>query len=273
MESSGKEREFLLHVPRSYEKDARKAPVPLVVMLHGRTGSGKVAASPYYGWRELSEKEGFVVVFPSALGSPTSWEGAWRGRPTEDSIFLAEMIDLVLEELEIDGDRVFMTGYSSGGFMSFYFAVTHASKVAAIAPVAGLVVNRSRPAQPVSLISIHGMADSIVPYGEGKWRMPTAPESAELFAEHNGCGPVERTELKRGRVHCDRWTDGRGGSEVVFYSIEGGNHGWPQGGSRTVEATRLIWEFFEAHPREVRQEKDARDEKEKGGEEEPDQGR
>ena len=258
IESSGKEREFLLHVPRSYKKDVRKGPVPLVVMLHGRTGSGKIAASGYYGWKELSEKEGFVVAFPSALGRPTSWEGAWRGKPTEDSIFLAEMIDLVLEELEIDEDRVFMTGHSSGGFMSFSFATTHASKVAAIAPVAGLVVNRSKPALPVSVLSIHGMDDDVVPYGKGRWGTPSAPESAELFAQHNGCGPVERTELKKGRVLCDRWTDGRAETEVVFYSIEGGDHGWPQGGSRSVAATKLIWEFFEAHPRKAEEPEEGR---------------
>ena len=51
-------------------------------------------------------------------------------------------------------------------------------------------------------------------------------------------------------------------------SAAAGDHGWPQGGSRTVEATRLIWEFSEAHPREGRQEKDARDEKETEGEKE-----
>ena len=159
--------------------------------------------------------------------------------------------DIVLEELEIDEDRVFMTGHSSGGFMSFSFATTHASKVAAIAPVAGLVVNRSKPALPVSVLSIHGMGDDVVPYGKGRWGTPSAPESAELFAQHNGCGPVERTELKKGRVLCDRWTDGRAETEVVFYSIEGGDHGWPQGGSRSVAATKLIWEFFEAHPRKA----------------------
>lgn len=244
-----KERQFLLHVPRNYKKTVKKQPAPLVIMLHGRTSNGAMAASRYYGWKELSEKEGFVAVFPTALGSPTSWEGAWRGKKTNDSMFLSDLIDLMLEELKIDENRVFMTGHSSGGFMSFSFAASNGDKVAAIAPVAGLVMDKSKPALPVSLISFHGMADSIVPYGTSRWGMPTAMESAELFAKHNGCKAAERVELSKGKVHLDTWVKGKKETEVHFYSIEGGSHGWPQGGSKSVAATDLIWEFFETHPR------------------------
>ena len=252
LESGGVEREFLLHIPRRYKQVSKKAPVPLVVMLHGRTGSGKLAARPYYGWKRLADKEDFVVVFPTALGKPTSWKGAWRGKPTEDSVFLAELIELLKGELKIDERRVFMTGHSSGGFMSFSFAATHGDLVAAIAPVAGLAVDRSKPSSPVSLISFHGMDDDVVPYEKSKWGTPNAPESAALFAKHNGCGDVERTELNKGKVHLDQWKDGEAGTEVAFYSIEGFGHGWPQGDRKSVAATELIWAFFETHPRKPR---------------------
>jgi len=248
IESSGEQREFLVHIPRRYKQVSKKQPVPLVIMLHGRTGSGKGAAGAYYGWKQLADKEDFVAVFPTALGKPTSWQGAWRGKPTEDSIFLSDVIDLMLEELRIDEDRVFMTGHSSGGFMSFSFAATHGEKVAAIAPVAGLAVDRSKPAVAVSMISFHGMADDVVPYDKRRWGL-TAPGSAALFAAHCGCGEAERTDLKKGKVHLDVWTGGKAGTEVAFYSIEGGGHGWPRGGPKSVPATELIWEFFEAHPR------------------------
>jgi polyhydroxybutyrate depolymerase len=249
LKSNDEERQFLLHIPRKYKKAVKKQPAPLVIMLHGRTSNGAVAASAYYGWKELSEKEGFVAVFPTALGSPTSWEGACKAKETHDSVFLSDLIDLMLEELKIDKNRVFMTGHSSGGFMSFSFAASHGDKVAAIAPVAGLVLDKSEPKLPVSLISFHGMADSIVSYDSSKWGMPTAMESAELFAKHNGCKPAERVELNKGKVHLDTWIKGKKETEVHFYSIEGGSHGWPQGGSKSVAATPLIWEFFEAHPR------------------------
>jgi len=249
MSSAGKAREFLLHIPRSYKKKQKEL-MPLVVMLHGRTGNGALASSPYYGWKRLADKEDFVVVFPTALGSPTSWQGAWKGEPTDDSTFLSELIDLMLEELKVDPDRVFMTGHSSGAFMSYSFATSHAKKVAAIGPVAGLVISQAKPSEPVAVISFHGMSDSVVPYGKNnKWGTPSAVESAALFARHAGCEEAVRTELGDGAVHLDTWAEGGEGTEVRLYSIEGGGHGWPQKGKKSVAATELIWEFFKAHPR------------------------
>jgi len=251
IEVGGVERSYLLHVPKSYDEPDREDSTPLVLMLHGRTSNGKQAASAYYGWRQLSDEEGFIVAFPTALGRPTSWKASWAGKPTEDSRFLAALIDELVEELEIDPDRVFMTGHSSGGFMSFSFAATHSEKIAAIGPVAGLSVDRRRPSAAVSVISFHGMADSVVPYGRNRWGAASAVDSAERFARHGRCSKEERKELLDGRAHLDRWINEESGTEVVLYSIEGGNHGWPRGGRRSLPATKLIWEFFKSHPRTV----------------------
>ena len=129
MQSGQQKREYLLHIPLGYQKDQPEL-LALVIMLHGRSSNGQRAASRYYGWTELADKEGFIAAFPTALGSPTSWKGAWPGQPRQDSQFLSELIDLLLQELRIDPNQVFMTGHSSGGFMSFSFAVTHSNRVA-----------------------------------------------------------------------------------------------------------------------------------------------
>ena len=223
--------------------------MPLVVMLHGRGGDGKGASSQYYGWKELAEKEKFVVAFPHAIGTPTSWKGAWTGKATEDSTFLAALIDALLKEMKIDRQRVFMTGHSSGGYMSFSFGSTHPEKVAAIGPVAGLVVSRKKPKVPVSVISFHGMADKVVSYGGHGGRGLGAVGSAELFGKHNGCQKVKRKDIAKGKVHVDTWAKGKKNTEVQLYSIEDAGHGWPQKGRGAVAATPLIWEFFKTHGR------------------------
>lgn len=255
MRSSDTERQYLVHIPRRF-KAGQKETLPLVVMLHGRTSNGRQAASSYYGWTDLADKESFIAVFPTALGTPTSWEGAWYGKPTADSIFLAELIGLLKSELPVDSDRVFMTGHSSGGFMSYSFAATHSDQVAAIGPVAGLVLSKASVTAPVSVVSFHGIADNIVAYDNEHGKnaafngMPSAIESAAFFAGQVGCEkePV-RTTIAKGKVFVDTWTQGQGGAEVVLYSIDGGDHGWPKGGAKSVDATKLIWEFFAAHPR------------------------
>ena len=250
----GTEREYLLHIPRGFKKSEKKR-APLVVMLHGRTSNGKQAASSYYGWTKLANKEGFVAVFPTALGRPTSWQAAFRGKPTVDTKFLVELIDTVVGELSLDKDRVFMTGHSSGGFMSYSFAAMHPEKVAAIGPVAGLNISRDKPKVPVSVISFHGMADDVVAYdnehGKGAkyGGMPSALASAAAFAKHNGCAAKpERTELQKGSVLLDTWADGTSGTRVEFYSLKGWKHGWPTGRAK-VAATQLIWQFFVEHAR------------------------
>ena len=250
MQSGQQKREYLLHIPQGYQKDQKEL-LALVIMLHGRSSNGQRAASRYYGWTELADKEKFIAAFPTALGSPTSWKGAWPGQSTQDSQFLSELIDLLLQQLPIDQNQVFMTGHSSGGFMSFSFAVTHSNQVAAIAPVAGLLIGTQRPVLPISVISFHGMADDIVPYaqkGSSRRGMLTAQESAKFFAPHNSCqGPI-RSDINQDKVHIDTWSNGKDSTEVQLYSIENGNHDWPRESCHSVSATQIIWQFFKAHP-------------------------
>jgi polyhydroxybutyrate depolymerase len=260
LEVDGRERDYLIHVPKSYK--ARKD-VPLVLMLHGR-GSSSGTAARRYGWSSLANKKGFIAVFPSALGSPRSWKPVWGKATTADSTFLAKLIRKVVEDYKIDKDRMFMTGHSSGAIMSFSFAATHSDQVAAIGTVAGTIgwtaggrkQTIPKPKGPVSVISFHGMADSIVPYDREHGRqarydmLVSAPESVAFFARHNGCTKApERRDIHDGRIHIDTWTGGRSGTRVVFYSIERGSHMWPGGRRGGVNATELIWKFFEQHPR------------------------
>lgn len=251
------QREYLLHIPRGFSKGKNKRnPAPLLLMLHGRTSNGKQAASIYYGWKQLADKEGFVAVFPTALGTPTSWQTGYSSKATADTIFLTQLIDEVVEELQLDKDRVFMTGHSSGGFMSYSFAAMHPDKVAAIGPVAGLNISRNTPKLPVSVISFHGIADDVVAYDKTHGKnakyggMPSAVASAAAFAKHNHCTskPV-RTELHGGKVLLDTWEDGDAGTSVQLYSIKEWKHSWPNRRSK-VAATQLIWEFFQANARQ-----------------------
>jgi polyhydroxybutyrate depolymerase len=225
--------------------------MPLVLMLHGRGGNGKGAAGAYYGWKPLADKEKFIVAFPSALGSPTSWKGAWMGKPTADSKFLAELIDKLIKELRVDSKRVFMTGHSSGGFMSYSFASTHSEKIAAIGPVAGQLINRKKPKVPVSVISFHGMADHVVPYGKAGVRsgMGSAVDSADFFAKRNKCQKPKRQDINKGNIHIDTWAKGLKKTEVQLYSIVDGDHGWPQKKGASIAATPIIWKFFKNHPK------------------------
>ena len=80
--------------------------------------------------------------------------------------------------------------------------------------------------------------------------MPSAPDSAKVFAKFNGCDQKpDREELLDGKVHVDTWKGGAKGTRVTLYSLEGWGHGWPQARRKSIGASELIWKFFEAHGR------------------------
>jgi len=127
MEIDGEDRNFLIHVPESYDGSED---VPLLFMLHGSTGTGE----KFYnisGWVQMSEREGFIAAFPTALEYPiaenngrlsTKWssEGLEAdvvpGTEIKDDIpFFREMIQLCKESFSIDASRIYVSGFSNGG--------------------------------------------------------------------------------------------------------------------------------------------------------------
>ena len=72
--SSGEEREYVLDVPRSYD---RARPAPLVISLHG-AGLWGAAQKDISQWNEVAERDGFIVVYPSGHGG--AGPRAWRDR-------------------------------------------------------------------------------------------------------------------------------------------------------------------------------------------------
>ena len=119
-------RNFLIHVPAIYTGDS---PVPIVMMLHGSTGTG----TKFYNisrWVEKSEEEGFIAVFPTALAYPieennrtsTKWasegliEQVVEGTVIKDDVpFISELVVRCEASFNIDSKQVFISGFSNGG--------------------------------------------------------------------------------------------------------------------------------------------------------------
>jgi polyhydroxybutyrate depolymerase len=95
-----------------------------------------------------------------------------------------------------------------------------------------------------------------VPY-EGDEFLPDVHDWAAAWAERNGCEPVPDVVYEQGHVVGESWQGCEQNAGVTLYTIEGGGHAWPgsglaggaQPGEHTFDATDLIWEFFESHPR------------------------
>lgn len=147
----GKEREFYVHIPKSYKEGIK---IPLVFMLHGTGGDGE----KFYeesGWAELSEKEDFIAVFPSSLRyriidhegekTTTKWntssEGEFSFQPGEvgydDIKFLRRVIELIVSGLSIETKRIYLNGFSNGGGMASKCSIELSDLLAAVCSNAG----------------------------------------------------------------------------------------------------------------------------------------
>ncbi len=118
--------ELVLHVPRSVTLDT---PAPLLVALHGAGGSGLQMAGM---WQSVADELGAILLAPSEFGPN---EG-FRGTPRERRAVL-EAIRWTRRNYNIDENRIWLTGYSRGGHLTFDLALRFPGVFAAAAPQAG----------------------------------------------------------------------------------------------------------------------------------------
>jgi len=150
--SSG--RDGLLYVPASYRPDH---PAPLVLALHGATGSGLRQLS---AWRESSEANGFVVLAPDSRAG--TWDGA-RGGFGADVTFLDSALMSVFRRCNVAADRMTIAGFSDGASYALSIGLVNGDlfqKVVAFS--AGFIVPGEWTGQPKFFVS-HGRSDPILP--------------------------------------------------------------------------------------------------------------
>lgn len=259
-------RTYLLYVPDSYN---HREPAPLVIALHGY-GSKPSDIQFTSRWNELADKEGFLVAYPAADFSPKRWRASASissmEDPQRDVQFISDLIDNLEVKYNINPDRIYVNGISQGGGMTYVIACGLADRVAAVGSVAGAYsypLEQCAPSRPIPVIAFHGDADAIVPYhggGYGGYNISflPAPSWAVWWAEHNQCA-ASKAVAQASEINRTDYQDCSQGAEVVFYTIQGGGHTWPGDPSSTdspewgytthqIDATRLMWEFFNAHP-------------------------
>ena len=131
-------------------------PVPLVFVLHGAGGSGDEIADRT-GWGELAEKYGFMIVCPTAsvpnrvrnISSMTTNEmframwntGAAQPDRPADLVFIDYLYRWMMDSYSIDRSRVYVSGQSSGGMMTWACACYRPDLFAAAAPISAKTPN------------------------------------------------------------------------------------------------------------------------------------
>jgi polyhydroxybutyrate depolymerase len=165
--------------------------------------------------------------------------------------FISRLLDRLFKDLPINQSRVFATGVSGGGFMSYRLACELSNRFTAIASVSGVMLfDACHPTRPVSILEMHGTDDSIVPYGGGVPNGPPSPSVAavmQTWTTLDGC--VGDPMLSQtGITKTSLWKGCKGGAIVRLDTVVGGHHTWfgssfdPVPGEPNANA--VIWDFF-----------------------------
>jgi polyhydroxybutyrate depolymerase len=263
----GLQRTYTVRLPSAYDGST---PTPLVVAMHGGFGSG-VQLEGQSLLSQKAEQEDFIVAYPDGVLSPLqirTWNaGGCCGYAVASSVddvgFINALLDHLISELVIDTLRIYATGMSNGGFMSYRLACELSQRIAAIAPVScSMTIDVCQPSRAVPVIGLHSYLDESVPYlggvGNGVSSHYNSPQDSvqTAFALHASCAVLNDTLVDDAEKTVVRWHQCDCQNEVLLYMTRDGGHSWP-GGEQTVgfadppsqfiNANDLMWDFFQQH--------------------------
>lgn len=266
VQTTGLPRSSLLVVPDTYDP-ARGA--PLVLNFHGFSSAGW-QQEILTGMTSQAAPRGVIVAYPD--GIVTSWNAgdccgtAWVDA-VDDVGFVRTLIDRVAQEWCVDPRRIYATGFSNGGFLSHRLACELSDRIAAIAPVSGVIGVEPAtcvPPRAVPVLHIHGTSDPLVPYGGGTPVIPqlgvglvfrSVADSMTHWRSRNACSGTPVGFFANGDTSCVEWPDCSGGVRTALCTVDAGGHTWPSGlpipmgkTTRDLDATAAILDFFLSQP-------------------------
>lgn len=258
IQHNGVARSYILYVPASYQAGT---PAPLILNMHG-LGSNAQEQLYYSNFQPIADTAGFLMVYPQ--GTTEQGMAYWNvgfGGTADDLGFLDTLITVLESSYTIDAQRVFATGMSNGGYMSYILASELSNRIAAIASVTGSMTPdkfaAAAPARAIPVMEIHGTADATVPYTGFEYGVHI-DSLVDFWRQNAGCAPTPQTTelpntntLDNSTVTHFVWSGGTAGATVELYRVTGGGHAWPGnplgtfgGANQDFNASAEIWRFF-----------------------------
>jgi polyhydroxybutyrate depolymerase len=274
---AGHDRRYIEYAPAALQPGA-----PLVFVFHGGGGDGPlIRESTGFEFDMLADQFGFVVAYPDGVGR--GWNSCRKRVASEakqlridDVAFIEAIIAHEAAAHGIDVKRVFATGHSFGGQISYRLALERPNEFAGIAAISA---NLPAPtdndcaiaAGTIPVMVMNGTDDPVSPYRGGRTgrgidsgNSLSTEATVEYFVRRNGIAAMpEVTRLPHVSVSDPTWVeritwDESGKPPVILYTIHGGGHVVPQPyfrfptvvGRQTkdLDAPAVIWDFFSHLP-------------------------
>ena len=272
IDSGGQVRFYRLHVPPGYQPGA---PAAVLLGFHGGGGNATGFADST-GLLETADAHGFLAVFPEGSGpfapplfTLQTWNagnccGYAMDHQVDDVGFVRDLLDDLARDYAIDLNRIYATGLSNGGMISYRLAVELGDRIAAAAPVAAALGVDAAPARPIPLLVFHGALDTNVPWqgGVGSGLSGTdfksQAESLAPFLEVNQAQPAPAPLETIGSAQLYVAEAEATGADIHYWWLLDQGHSWPgkpaqldptEPFNTDIDTNERIWAFFSAHPR------------------------
>lgn len=248
-------RTYRVYVPAMYNPSA---PASLVITLHG-LGDNMTNFSNI-GMNFIADTANIIVVVPQALADPLVGN-AWNSKagflniypnPTVDDIgFINALVDSTAANYSIDQNKVYLCGFSMGGFMTNRMACESNGKFAAFGSVAGTFgagLGACNPGKAISIVHFHGTADGTVGYYTNNYGVK-ADSLVNFWVNNNNC-TVPGTLTNLPDLQSDGYTVDHykyaGIKNVEFFKVNGADHIWMTP-ANDISYTIELWKFFRRH--------------------------
>lgn len=238
---------------------------PLLLVLHG-LGASAEAIEKHTALPAFAREHGIAWLAPNGpldRKGRRFWDAGasccnFERLPVDHVTALADLLQRSLVDERLDRNRVYVVGYSNGGFMAHRLACERPDLMRGIASVAGagpLEAPTCKEPRALRVLQIHGDADAIVTYGGGHLfndsRLPrhaSAQETGTDWGRRLGCAekptnaplldfdaklPGSETQVLR-YPGCTR-------GAIEVWTVLGGNHYIGQ----HWQALEALWKFLD----------------------------
>ena len=226
---NGANRNMLVYAPSGIEKNR-----PLIIQMHGYNQDAayqKNAAK----WEPVADTGRFVVVFPNGEGK------AWDISGDKDLNFIKAIINEMNNKYGIDKKRVYVSGFSMGGMMSYHVANKLGDQIAAIAPVSGGGAPSS-PKRAMPIMHTHGTSDDVVNYNSTVNTVKSWVSAQKCSSSSQKIKPYPSTK-PGSAASLEIWSGCNDGVEVRLLTIDGKGHWYSMDEAASVNTSVEIWNF------------------------------
>lgn len=259
----GLQRKYMYYIPSGIESLEK---VPVVFFLHGMGASAQIGVNvlgPQYHAR--AERDKAIVVYPDATSK--HWNDKLGGSyPLTDNIddvgYLTNLIELFIRDFKGDPKRVYFSGSSNGGMMTYRLSCDIPEKIRAIAPFVSTispgVAKEFANAKPIPVIITSGTADSVIKWNGGTIKVTRTPvilsgdENVAYWVARNGAKKKAKIthlpDVEPGDNSTVEIQHYKGKNDVILYKIIGGAHTHPTlraPGKPLVKGLNMDYNSFE----------------------------